>query len=143
MLAAIALGAYALPASANSARNLGEGAHECLSRIVYHEARGESERGQKAVAEVVINRARSAGFPSTVCGVVRQRGQFTSIGGAIRERGAYEEAKEIAEMAIDGKTGNLTKGATYFHTPSVRPDWSRKFTRVAQIENHIFYSPKR
>ncbi|MDB6177039.1 cell wall hydrolase [Paracoccus sp. Z330] len=114
----------------------------CLAEALYHEARGEGAKGQAAVAEVILNRVDSRAFPGTVCGVVNQPSQFSyTIGGRkpIREKGAYLRARAIAETALAGAPRALTKGATYFHTPAVRPAWSRRFQRTVQIGRHIFY----
>lgn len=115
---------------------------KCMTEALYHEARGEGRKGQAAVAEVILNRVASGKFPSTVCGVINQRGQFSyTIGGtkSIRNKAAYLRAKDVAEDALSGSAANLTNGATYFHTPSVRPDWSHRFQRTTQIGQHIFY----
>ena len=115
---------------------------ECMTEAVYHEARGESRQGQAAVAEVILNRVDSRQFPSSVCGVVNQPAQFSyTIGGAkpMRNKSAYLRARAIAEAALAGAPRNLTQGATYFHTPAVRPDWSRRFQRTVRIGGHIFY----
>lgn len=114
----------------------------CLAEALYHEARGEGQKGQAAVAEVILNRVDSRAFPSTVCGVVNQPSQFSyTIGGrkSIRNKGAYMRARGIAEAALAGAPRVLTGGATYFHTPSVRPAWSHRFQRTVQIGRHIFY----
>lgn len=114
----------------------------CLAEAVYHEARGESRQGQAAVAEVILNRVDSRQFPSTVCGVINQPAQFSyTIGGrkAISNKAAYLRARQIAEAALSGAPRNLTNGATYFHTPAVRPAWSHRFQRTVQIGAHIFY----
>ena len=119
----------------------------CLAEALYFEARGESLAGQKAVAEVILNRRDSGRFPTSVCGVVKQGGrggcQFSyHCGGnsrAIREKGAFLRAKRVAEDALNGAPRNLTGGATYFHTPAVRPSWSKRFTRTTRIGSHIFY----
>ncbi|MBC9247020.1 cell wall hydrolase [Paracoccus sp. 11-3] len=114
----------------------------CLSEAVYHEARGESSQGQAAVAEVILNRVDSRAFPRTVCGVVNQPSQFSyTIGGPkpIRNKAAYMRARNIAENALAGAPRVLTGGATYFHTPAVRPAWSHRFQRTARIGQHIFY----
>ncbi|MTH62652.1 cell wall hydrolase [Paracoccus sp. DK608] len=112
---------------------------QCLSEALYFEARGEGSQGQRAVAEVILNRVDHPRFPKTVCGVVNQSGQFTYKKGRIRERGAYARAQQIAKAALQGAPRNLTDGATYFHTPAVKPKWSRKFERTARIGSHIFY----
>lgn len=115
---------------------------DCLAEALYFEARGEGRQGQAAVAEVILNRVKSSRFPNSVCGVINQRSQFSyTIGGrkTIRNRGVYLRVRQVAENALSGGTGNLTGGATYFHTPAVRPAWSRRFQRTVQIGRHIFY----
>lgn len=114
----------------------------CMAEAIYFEARGESARGQAAVAEVILNRVDSRAFPSSVCGVINQPYQFSyTIGGKkrINNKTAYQRALVIAEAALSGAPRELTGGATYFHTPAVRPNWSRKFQRTVQIGSHIFY----
>ncbi len=116
----------------------------CMAEAIYHEARGESTRGQAAVAEVILNRVDSRRFPSSVCGVINQPSQFSyTIGGrkAISNKAAYLRAREIARNALAGAPRVLTGGATYFHTPAVRPSWSKRFQRTVQIGQHIFYRP--
>ncbi|WP_410218675.1 cell wall hydrolase [Paracoccus sp. (in: a-proteobacteria)] len=115
---------------------------DCMAEALYHEARGEGTQGQLAVAEVILNRVDSGRFPSTVCGVINQPSQFSyTIGGAkpIRNKAAYLRARDIAQNALAGAPRQLTGGATYFHTPAVRPAWSRRFERTVQIGRHIFY----
>jgi spore germination cell wall hydrolase CwlJ-like protein len=120
---------------------------ECLRRAIYFEARGESIKGQVAVAEVVLNRVESRRFPGSVCGVVDQRGgggcQFSfvcdGIADRMSERGALDRAGRIARAMLDGAPRSLTAGATYFHTDGVRPSWARRFDRTASIGSHLFY----
>lgn len=127
---------------ASSRNQFSEQDLSCLSEALYHEARGEGARGQAAVAEVILNRVDSRRFPRTVCGVVNQPSQFSyTIGGRkpIRNKAAYLRARAIAENALAGAPRVLTGGATYFHTPAVRPAWSRRFQRTVRIGQHIFY----
>ncbi len=120
---------------------------QCLAQVLYHEARGESLQGQVAVAEVVLNRVDDPAFPNTVCGVVHQgnsRGcqfSWTCDGrpDRIRNSEAYGEVAKVARAMLDGVPRGLTDGATYFHTPSVRPAWARRFTKTVRLGNHIFY----
>ena len=122
---------------------------ECLTQALYFEARGESVQGQFAVAEVILNRVDSSRFPNTVCAVVNQgtgkRNQcqfsYTCDGKAevVNEPAAYTNVGKIARALLDGAPRNLTIGATYYHNRSVRPRWSRKFTRTASIDGHFFY----
>ncbi|MFV0300694.1 MAG: cell wall hydrolase [Paracoccus sp. (in: a-proteobacteria)] len=120
-----------------SARDL-----DCMAEALYFEARGEGRQGQAAVAEVILNRVASGAFPGSVCGVINQPSQFSyTIGGrkTIRNKGVYLRVRQVAEAALSGGTGNLTGGATYFHTPAVRPAWSHRFERTVRIGRHIFY----
>lgn len=122
---------------------------QCLAEALYFEARGESVKGQFAVAEVIMNRAASPDFPDTVCGVIHQgtgrkyqcQFTYTCDGHAevIREQEAYDRVAKIARAVIDGAPRSLTGGATYYHTKAVSPSWSRKFQRTATIGQHYFY----
>lgn len=129
---------------ASASRPYSEADLACMAEALYHEARGEGTQGQQAVAEVILNRVDSRQFPSSVCGVINQPSQFSyTIGGAkpMRNKSAIMRARAIAEAALSGAPRNLTGGATYFHTPAVRPSWSHRFQRTVQIGRHIFYRP--
>lgn len=122
----------------------------CLTEAVYFESRGESSAGQRAVAEVVLNRVDHSMYPDTVCGVVYQarRGvcQFSwacNDNRTIRDQAAFRRAYRNAERAAHNVlTGDnlLVEGATHFHHRSVRPSWASKLVVVGRIGNHIFYS---
>ena len=113
----------------------------CLAGAVYFESKGEPLSGQLAVANVIINRTNSGRFPHTICGVVKQPGQFSFIRGgaipAIRSAAQYRTAMAIAQVAMDKEWDNPTPGALYFHARRVSPGWARP--RVATIGNHIFF----
>ena len=121
----------------------------CLSEALYFEARGESVRGQFAVAEVILNRVDSALYPDTVCGVIHQgtgrkyQCQFTytcdGIPDVIREKDAFEAVAKVASVMANGGPRVLTEGATHYHTKAVNPNWARKFPRTATIGVHHFY----
>ncbi|MYM54723.1 cell wall hydrolase [Thalassovita mangrovi] len=125
---------------------------QCLSEALYFEARGESVKGQFAVAEVILNRVDSPQFPDTVCGVVHQgtgrkyQCQFTytcdGYKEVIAEHDAYEQVGKVAKLMVGGAPRELTDGATYYHTKAVSPRWSRKFARTATIGVHHFYRPQ-
>lgn len=120
---------------------------DCLARAVYFEARGESIKGQAAVAEVVMNRTESPYFPHSICGVVQQANsggcQFSFVcdghSDVISDRLAWYVAEKVASAYIAGTPRTLTDGATYFHTPAVRPDWSYRFPMTVRIGAHYFY----
>jgi spore germination cell wall hydrolase CwlJ-like protein len=128
----------------------------CLAQAIYHEARGESEAGQLAVANVIINRAFSKKYPSTLCGVIfenadkgRYKCQFTfACDGRPddgTERRAWNRSMELAQMAyadfIRGERPDvLPASALFYHTTAVSPNWSNSFRPVATIGSHIFYA---
>lgn len=120
--------------------------HLCLAKTIYWEARGESIRGQYAVAQVVLNRVASPKFKNTICGVVYKPRQFswTHIHkhDRISEPLAWQVAKIVAKAAIEGLVPDLTHGATYYHADYVRPSWRKKFQKTVKIGKHIFYKTK-
>jgi spore germination cell wall hydrolase CwlJ-like protein len=128
--------------------------HErCLADAIYFEARGESERGQKAVAQVVMNRVFSNYYPDNVCGVVYQNAnrylgcQFTfACEGkrlTIDEPDAWELAKRIARDTLDGKVWVPEVGyATHYHAYWVRPSWVHEMRRMLKLGVHTFYRPR-
>lgn len=114
----------------------------CLAGAIYFEARGESLEGQLAVGRVIVNRAESGRFPSTYCGVVYQRSQFSFIRGSrmprIREGSKdWKRAVAIARIAVESSWTSPAKGALFFHAARVSPGW--RLTRLTQVDNHIFY----
>lgn len=121
----------------------------CMTEALYFEARGETVKGMFAVAEVIMNRVKSARFPDSICGVVNQgtgkryqcQFSYNCDGHAetIREHGAFERVAKVAQLALGGSVPRLTEGATHYHTTAVRPRWSRTYTRTARIGVHIFY----
>jgi spore germination cell wall hydrolase CwlJ-like protein len=129
--------------------------HErCLTNAIYFEARGESERGQMAVAQVVLNRAFSGYYPDNVCGVVYQNShrhlacQFTfacdNVRDVVTEPDAWEVAKRIARDSLDGKIWLPEIGkATHYHATYVSPWWVRTMKKHKTLGIHIFYRPTR
>ncbi len=117
---------------------------ECLAGAIYFESRGEPLAGQLAVAQVVINRAESRVFPSSYCGVVHQRAQFSFVKNGRMPRirrgsVAWKKARKIARIAHEGMWESEAADSLYFHAKYVRPNWSRKKTARATINTHIFY----
>ncbi len=116
----------------------------CLAGAVYFESRGEPLAGQLAVAQVVINRSESRQFPSSYCGVVHQRSQFSFVkNGRMpsirRGSSAWQRAKAIARIAHQGMWQSEADDSLYFHANYVRPSWSRSKQARATISTHIFY----
>jgi hypothetical protein len=126
-------------------------AKKCLSEAIYFEARGEPERGQYAVAQVVMNRTRSPYYPDDVCGVVyenknkRNRCQFSfacdGIPDRIFDRDAYRKAEEIADdVLVNGAYLPDIGTATHYHATYVRPNWIRDMVKQEKLGKHIFYN---
>ena len=115
---------------------------DCLASSVYYESKGEPLSGQLAVAQTILNRTHSGRFPASVCGVVRQPGQFSFLrGGAIpspsRASDAWQKAVAIAIIARQGLWKQIAPEALYFHARSVSPGWGK--IRVASLGHHIFF----
>lgn len=125
----------------------GDEQFQCLAQALYFEARGESVKGQFAVAEVILNRVDSGLYPRSICGVVRQGSRYAcqfsyvcdGYSDRIREPAAYAQVAKVARLMIDGAPRGLTAGATHFRTGAVMPDWARKFTQTAKIGAHYFH----
>ena len=125
----------------------GDAEWQCLKTALYFEARGETVKGQFAVAEVILNRVDSPRYPATVCGVVGQGGgggcQFSFICDGAKNTMADPEAAatagRIARLMLDGAPRTLTGGATYFHNRAVWPTWASRFPQTASIGGHLFY----
>ncbi|MEA3033446.1 MAG: hypothetical protein QOH86_1462 [Sphingomonadales bacterium] len=133
------------PASANDFRS----ALDCLTAAVYYEARSESEDGQRAVAQVVLNRVRHPVFPKSVCGVVYQGSNratgcqfsFTCDGSLARGRepGPWDRARRIAAQALAGYVYEPVGLATHYHTTAIHPWWADALTKAVTIGAHVFY----
>ncbi len=117
---------------------------QCLAGAVYFESRGEPLAGQLAVAQVIVNRAEDRRFPSSYCGVVYQRSQFSFVRGGSMPRiptasAAWARAQAIARIAHRGLWDSEAGDALFFHANYVRPSWSRKKIATATIQTHVFY----
>lgn len=126
---------------------------KCLAEAIYFEARSESEDGQAAVAQVVLNRALSGLYPASVCGVVYQNRHrykacqfsFACEGKSLRisDQGSWATAVRIADEVLEGRTYlSNVGGATHYHATYVRPGWSRRLERASKVGTHIFYRLK-
>jgi N-acetylmuramoyl-L-alanine amidase len=115
---------------------------ECLAGAIFFEAKSETLAGQLAVGRVITARANSGRFPSSYCGVVFQRSQFSFIrSGAMpvinRATAAWQRAVKIALIADKGAWQSPVEGALFFHAARVSPSWGK--ARMAQVDNHVFY----
>jgi N-acetylmuramoyl-L-alanine amidase len=130
-----------LVAEQGAPEKLSEDMH-CLAGAIYFESKSESLEGQYAVGRVVIARAQSGRYPSTYCGVVYQRSQFSFVRGgrmpAINENSRdWREAVAIAQLAHADAWDSPVEGAISFHATRVSPGWRLK--RMARLGNHVFY----
>lgn len=126
----------------------------CLATAIYFEARGESYRGQVAVAQVVLNRVKHRLYPDTICGVVfqnqnrRNACQFSFACDGRPERvtdtASWEQAQEIARGTVQGNLYLSEVGyATHYHASYVYPAWAPRMKRLTKIGLHVFYQFKR
>ncbi|MBE1526188.1 spore germination cell wall hydrolase CwlJ-like protein [Sphingopyxis sp. OAS728] len=123
-------------------------ARDCLAAAMLYEA-GDDAKGQQAVGQVVINRARHPAFPKSICGVVFQGSerttgcQFTfTCDGALNRRysdAAWQRARNNADMMLSGGTYPPVGLATHYHTDWVRPYWSDSLEKIAIVDTHLFF----
>ena len=116
----------------------------CLATAVYFESMGEPLEGQLAVARVVINRAASGQYPTTMCAVVKQKAQFSFVRAGRFPRidpacQAWRKAQAIARIAVANASESLSTDVLWYHADYVAPGWGRRLTRVEKIGAHIFY----
>jgi spore germination cell wall hydrolase CwlJ-like protein len=125
---------------------------QCLTAAIYYEAASEPDAGQRAVAQVVLNRVAHPAYPKTVCGVVYQNAhrhnscQFTfacdGIPDIVTEPDAWERAKRIARDTLDGKLWmpEVAK-STHYHAFWVHPSWVGEMKKLYSLGVHKFYRP--
>jgi spore germination cell wall hydrolase CwlJ-like protein len=124
--------------------------HRCLSEVLYYEARGEGDQGQKAVAEVIFHRMNSKNYGNSICAVVYEGAghpgcqfSFTCNGDLARRKDerAWSNAERLAAEILTDQAWrkNSTGGATNYHAVSVTPGWAPTLEKTGQIGNHIFY----
>jgi len=121
----------------------GSGELECLAAGVYFESKSEPLAGQLAVGQVIANRANSGRrFPSSYCGVLFQRGQFSFVHGhsypsVARSSRQWQTAVAIARIVDQELKDSAVPNALFFHAKRVQPRW--RLTRVGSVGNHVFY----
>jgi hypothetical protein len=116
----------------------------CLATAVYFESMGEPLEGQLAVANVVINRSKSGRYPTSWCGVVKQKAQFSFVRAGRFPRidyngDAWAKAQAIARIAALNLTAALPQDVLWYHADYVAPRWRNNLRRVEKIGAHIFY----
>lgn len=120
----------------------------CLATAIYYEAASEPDAGQRAVAQVILNRVRHPAFPGTVCGVVYQGSErrgcqfsFACDGAMARAPSAagWARALRTASAMLGGMTEPQVGTATHYHTYAVTPAWNRQMVMTAAIGAHFFH----
>lgn len=140
----------ARPFTAGAASALDRGrALDCLTSAIYYEAGQEGADGQRAVAQVVLNRVRHPAFPASVCGVVYEGSTrltgcqftFTCDGSMARApaSGSWDRARKIAAAAIGGAVFPGVGNATHYHADYVVPYWASSLAKTAVVGAHLFY----
>ena len=122
---------------------------KCLAEAVYYEARSETLAGQKAVAEVVLNRVKSKHFPSSICAVVYQGAERTTGcqfsfacdgSNAILPKGKmWKRSQDVAAHMYMGASSELTRRATHYHTTDINPHWAPHLRETRTYGAHKFY----
>jgi spore germination cell wall hydrolase CwlJ-like protein len=125
---------------------------DCLTAAVYYEAASEPDQGQRAVAQVVLNRVAHPAYPNTVCGVVYQGSErttgcqfsFTCDGALARRPNPFfwERARRTAIGALSGYVEPAVGLATHYHTIQIHPYWAPSLHHITTIGAHRFYSFK-
>ncbi len=121
----------------------------CLTSAIYYEAASEAEKGQRAVAQVVLNRVRHPAYPNNICGVVFQGSErstgcqfsFTCDGSLARKPIAaiWKRAQKFAVDALSGTVEKSVGTATHYHTVWIRPYWAPSLDKIKTVGSHIFY----
>lgn len=123
---------------------------QCLTQAIYYEAGYEPASGQRAVAQVVLNRVRHPAFPHSVCGVVYQGSDlptgcqftFTCDGSLLRQPSpaAWARARSVALAALSGWVEASVGLSTHYHATYVVPYWAPALNKVKLVGQHIFYA---
>ena len=122
---------------------------QCLASAVYYEAGSQDQDGERAVAQVVLNRVRHPAFPASICGVVYEGSTrptgcqftFTCDGSLYRQpdSAGWRRAYRVAEAALTGYVYAPVGYATHYHANYVVPYWASTLSKNAIVGAHIFY----
>lgn len=139
LLSTITLALFMAPMAQPSLPSVDEASFRCMMATLYHEARGEGVQGMRAVASVVMNRAKQAN--KSVCSVVHEKKQFSwvFVTKDKRIKGNIRDVLSVTHKALAGILVDVTGGATHYHATYVKPRWAKHMKRTVKINNHIFY----
>lgn len=122
---------------------------ECLTAALYYEAASEADDGERAIAQVILNRVRHPAFPATICGVVYQgtdrpsgcQFSYACDGSMARipSKPQWNRALHIAAAALNGSVFAPVGEATHYHTYAVTPAWNRSLVMTAAVGAHFFH----
>ncbi|NQZ53263.1 MAG: cell wall hydrolase [Piscirickettsiaceae bacterium] len=113
----------------------------CMAMAIYFEARGEPLEAQMRVADTIMNRVHSKRFPNTVCGVVKQKHQFSFYWDGkpeeINDHRSWQISMTGAHIALEipGEVGNTC----HYARSDLSPKWSVNMAKATH-GNHTFYS---
>lgn len=129
---------------------------QCLAENIYYESGNQTFEGKLAIAQVTINRVNSGKFPSTICGVVKQKNEINGrticqfswvcnqVYNLVRNKYQWEESVIVANKSLTTEVAHdilYKEKAMYFHANYVNPGWN--LPRITQIGSHIFYKEKK
>ena len=115
----------------------------CLALIIYMEARGQSHLDQVAVAQVAINRTKADKWPDTICGVMRQKGQYPWLGRTPAEPKAWSKAKRLSRSLLRRSRGDMTGGSVFQCTVGRSCWWEKAYPLLKVTDGHKYYGPER
>jgi len=125
--------------------------HYCLVEAIYFEGRSESQTGQLAIANVIIERVKQNYYPDTICEVVHEWKGYPRLNTCsfsyfcdgkkeiMYEKQAHTIAKDIATLAMEGAIVQDVWGATHYHTRYINPYWAENMFLIGTIGAHLFY----
>ena len=140
-----------LPFCSTESRADNQEDYYCLVEAIYFEARSESQTGQLAIANVILERVRQNIYPDTICKVVHQWDKYPHRNGCsfsyycdgkkeiMYEKDALVIAMNIATLVLEGAVVEDVRGATHYHTRYVEPYWASEMFYIGSIGNHMFY----
>lgn len=126
--------------------------YNCMVEALYFEIRNGNEEAMRNVADVIINRTKTKGYPESVCKVIAQHKQFSyklegkgKPGWQQRVKGAELKALERVRVVAGDTLAQGPKDATitHYHTHAVKPSWAKRLKQSASDKWHRFYKDPR
>ena len=114
----------------------------CMAYAVYHEARGETNKGKNLVIDVIYNRSKSKKYPKNICSIIKQKAQFSFWTGKYVKVTNPKVYIEILRMVKNKSWVGSSKGAMWYHSIRVNPKWRKELIKIATVGNHTFYKQR-